>query len=96
MNGTFTEWQFEMALRAANFDSTKNSYPKPWRDTLVIFMHKEGGGFRSLSRTFCLAKLFERLIQGKLDFLAESEQWLPDYQFESSSTNDMEILLADV
>lgn len=47
-------------------------YPEAWKKTLVKFIPKNSGGFRPISLTSCLSKLFERLVQGRLEYLSEN------------------------
>ena len=56
--------------------------PRSWGDTLVTFVPKAGSDkFRPISLTSTLCKTFERLIQKRLKFLAESKSWIPANQF---------------
>ncbi|XP_051167219.1 uncharacterized protein LOC127285311 [Leptopilina boulardi] len=57
------------------------NFPESWRDTLVRFIPKGGGGFRPISLTSCFSKLFERLVNRRLEHLSESRDWLPCFQF---------------
>lgn len=78
--------RFPSSLKEA-FLSTFNemfhagTYPDSWRDTLVRFIPKGTGGYRPISLTSCLAKIMERMVSARLEVLAETEHWLPDFQF---------------
>lgn len=76
------------------------TYPESWRDTLVKFIPKGGGGHRPISLTSCVTKLFERLIQGRLEYLAETLGWVPDFQFGfrrgRSSLDAVALLVTDI
>ena len=57
-------------------------FPPSWRDTLVTFVPKAGTvKFRPISLTSTLCKTFERLVQKRLEFLAENSSWIPANQF---------------
>lgn len=56
-----------------------SSFPESWREVLVKFIPK--GGFRPISLVPCLTKLFERIVNRRMEVLSESEGWLPDFQF---------------
>ena len=47
-------------------------FPESWRDSRVVFILKTGTGkFRPISLTPTLCKLFERLVQRRVEHLAE-------------------------
>ena len=71
---------FLLDLFNAMFRSS--SYPSSWRDTYVIFIPKLGGrGYRPISLTSSVCKLFERLVQRRLEHQAELLNWIPNFQF---------------
>lgn len=57
-------------------------------------------GFRPISLTSCAAKIFERLVQDRLDYLAETNNWLPNFQYglrKGRSSNDaVAMLVSDI
>lgn len=58
------------------------SFPKSCRITKVIFIPKpRGKGFRPISVNSALCKLFEKLIHKRLEFLADSEDWIPPSKY---------------
>ena len=58
-------------------------FPPPWRNTYVIFILKPGvRGHRPISLTSSVCKLFERLVQRRLQHQVEHFNWIPSYQFE--------------
>lgn len=59
----------------------ESSYPEKSKDTFVKFIPMGGGGYRPIFLTSCVAKFFERMFQIRLDYMAETNWWLPDYQF---------------
>lgn len=61
--GKFPEATQQAFLENFNRMFEEGSYQETWRDTLVRFLPKGGGGFRHISLTSCLAKLFERIVQ---------------------------------
>ena len=57
-------------------------FPGSWRDSLVVFIPKAGSGkFRPISLTSTLCKLFERLVQRRIEHLAEFGNWIPPNQY---------------
>ena len=57
-------------------------FPGSWRDSLVVFIPKAGSGkFRPISLTSTLCKLFERLVQRRVEHLAEFGDWVPLNQY---------------
>ena len=66
---------FNCMLRASSF-------PSSWRDTYVIFIVKPGGkGYRPISLTSSVCKLFERMVHQRLKHQVEHSNWIPNYQF---------------
>ena len=58
------------------------SFPLSWGDTLMNFVAKASSDkFRPILLTSTLCKIFERLIQKRLKFLAENKSWIPSNQF---------------
>ena len=72
----------EFLLSLYNRMLSVSRFPPSWGDTLVSFVPKAGTGkFRPISLTSTFCKTFERLIQRRLEFLAESNSWIPRSQF---------------
>ena len=58
------------------------SFPASWRDTYVIFIPKPGGrGYRPISLTSSVCKLFARIVHRRLEHQVEQYNWIPNYQF---------------
>lgn len=56
-------------------------FPEAWVDAFVIFIPKRSGkGFRPISLRSTMCKLFERMVQRRLEFRAEKEEWIPRFQ----------------
>ena len=54
-----------------------SKFPPSWRDTLVAFVPKvDTDKFRPISLTSTLYKTFERIVQKRLEFLAENRSWI--------------------
>lgn len=57
----------DFVLELFNFMFLSSSFPKAWADTFVMFIHKPAGkGFRRISLTSAMGKLFKRLVQRRL------------------------------
>ena len=60
--------------------------PQSWRSAIVVPILKPGkpageiNSYRPISLTSCLGKVMERMIAGRLSFLAESREWFSDDQ----------------
>lgn len=61
----------EFILSVLNQMFALGVFPETWRNTLVKFIPKNSGGFRPISLTSCISKLFERILQERLEFLSE-------------------------
>ena len=54
--------------------------PSSWRDTYVIFIPKPGEkGYRRISLTSSMSKLFERMVHRRLEHQAEHNNLVPNY-----------------
>ena len=72
----------ELLLSLFNRMFSTSRFPPSWRDTLVSFVPKAGTDkFRPISLTSTLCETFERLVQKRLEFLAENSSWVPANQF---------------
>lgn len=49
-------------------------------DSDVHFIEKAGGGLRPLALTSCLCKLFETMLNGRMQWWAKSQELLPPNQ----------------
>ena len=57
-------------------------FPESWRGSLVVLIPKTGSGkFRPIFLTTTLCKLFERLVQRRVEHLAEFGDWIPPNQY---------------
>ena len=57
-------------------------FPESWRYTLVVFIPKTGTGkFRPISLAPTLCKLFERLMQRRIEHMAKNGDWIPHNQY---------------
>ena len=67
-----------LLLSLFNRSWSSHSFPSCWKPTTIIPIHKPGKpssssySFRPISLTFCISKLFERLILSRLTFHLES------------------------
>lgn len=90
----------EILLNIFNEMFMTSCYPESWRDTLIRFIPKGGGDYRPISLTSCVTKLFERMVQARLEHLSESNQWIPDFQFGfrrgRSSNSAAAVLVSDI
>ncbi|CAB0043878.1 unnamed protein product [Trichogramma brassicae] len=60
---------------------SRATFPDSWREAFVIFISKaSGSGLRPISLTSCFCKLFETLVRNKLQWWAETHNWLPRSQ----------------
>lgn len=87
----------DLILENYNDMFIQGNFPESWKNTFLRFLPKPGGGFRPISLTSCMAKLFERIVQKRLEYLSETEDWIPDFQFgfrRSRSAMDAASLLA--
>ena len=72
----------EFLLSLFNHMFSVSRFPPSWGDTSVSFVPRAGTDkFRPISLTSTFCKTFERLIQKRLEFLAESNSWMPRCQF---------------
>ena len=72
----------EFLLALFNCMFRDSLFPESWRDSLVAFIPKTGTGkFRPISLTPTLCKLFERLVQRRVEQLAEFGDWIPPNQY---------------
>ena len=72
----------ELLLSLFNRMFSTSRFPPSWRDTLVSFVPKAGiDKFRPISLTSTVCKIFERLVQKRLEFLAENSSCIPANQF---------------
>ena len=56
--------------------------PKSWRDSMVVFIPKAvSGKFRPISLTPTLCKLYKRLVQRRMEHLAEFGDWILPNQY---------------
>ncbi|KAL7286421.1 hypothetical protein TKK_0019370 [Trichogramma kaykai] len=56
-------------------------FPDSWTEAFVIFISKaSGSGLRPISLTSCFCKLFETLVRNRLQWWAETNNWLPRSQ----------------
>ena len=73
-------------LHIFNLSSFSHSFPSIWKTSSIIPIHKMGmllditASFRPISLTFCVSKLFERIILSRLLFFLESNSILSPRQ----------------
>ena len=73
-----SSFSLEFLLAVYNRMFRESSFPESWRNTLVVFIPKTGTGkFRPISLTSVLCKLFERLVQRRVEYMAEHGDWIP-------------------
>ena len=78
----FSVGMYSFMLCLFNCMFRDSSFPSSWRDTYVIFLPKPGGkGHRPISLTSSISKLFERMINRRLEHRAEQQNWVPNFQF---------------
>ena len=72
----------DFLLHIFNLSWSLHSFPSTWRASSIIFIHKIGkpldspASFQPISLTFCISKLFERIILSRLLFFLESNSIL--------------------
>ena len=72
----------EFLLSLFNHMFSVSRFPPSWGDSLVSFVPKaDTDKYRPISLTSTFCKTFERLIQKRLEFLAESNSWILRSQF---------------
>ena len=72
-----------LLLSLLNRSWSSHTFPSCWKLTTIIPIHKPGkptSSFRPISLTFCISKLFERLILSRLTFHLESNHLLSTCQ----------------
>ena len=87
-------------LHIFNLSWTSHSFPSIWKTSSIISIHNMGkpldspASFRPVSITFCLSKLFERIILSGLLFFLESNSILSPRQagFHSGRSTLVQIL----
>jgi hypothetical protein len=68
-------------LRILNRSWTDGECPQSWRDAVIIPLLKSGkppertDSFRPVSLTSCVAKTLERMVAGRIHYLAEARNW---------------------
>ena len=73
-------------LHIFNLSCSSHSFPSIWKTSSIIFIHKIGkpldspAFFRSISLTYCVSKLFKRIILSRLLFFLESNSILSPRQ----------------
>ena len=76
----------DFLLHTFNISWSSHSFPSMWKTSFIIPMHKMGkppdspASFRPISLTFCVSKLFERIILSRLLFFLESNSILSHRQ----------------
>ena len=76
----------DFLLHIFNFSWTLHSFPSIWKTSSIIPIHKMGkpldspAFFRPISLTFCVSKLFERIMLSRLLFFLESNSILSPRQ----------------
>ena len=77
-----SSFSLEFLLAVYNRMFRDSSFPESWRNTLVVFIPKTGTGkFRPISLTSALCKLFERLVQRRVEHMAEHGDWIPSNHY---------------
>ena len=93
----------DFLLHIFNLSWSSHSFPSIWKTSSIIPIHKMGkllgspASFRPISLTFCVSKLFERIILSRLLFFPESNSILSPRQagFRSGlSTLDQSLYLS--
>lgn len=79
----------------------ESTFPETWRDTRVVFLPKPlGKGYRPISLTSNICKLFERIVQKRLEHHVEYVDGIPMNQFGfrrgRSTTDCVSVFVADV
>ena len=76
----------DFLLHIFNLSWSSHSFPSIWKTSSIIPIHKMGipldspASFRPISLTFCVSKLFERIILSRLLFFLESNSILSSRQ----------------
>lgn len=71
-----------LLLELFNAFYSSSCFPVEWKNARVIFIPKPGGkGYRPISLTSNVCKLFERLIQRRLEQFVEAADAIPRFQF---------------
>ena len=76
----------DLLLYIFNLSWSSHSFPSIWKTSSIILIHKMGklfdspASFRPISLTFCVSKLFERIILSRLLFFLESNSILSPRQ----------------
>ena len=76
----------DFLLYIFNLSWNSHFFPSIWKTSSIIPIHKMGkplnspASFRPISLTFCVSKLFERIILSRLLFFLESNSILPPRQ----------------
>lgn len=88
-------------LTLFNIFFTKSIFPDSWRDTRVVFLPKpHGKGYRPISLTSNICKLFEKIIQKRLEHHVEYLDGIPANQFGfrrgRSSTDCVSVFVSEV
>ena len=77
-----SSFSLEFLLAVYNRMFRDSSLPESWRNTLVVFIPKTGTGkLRPISLTSALCNLFERLLQRRVENMAEHGDWIPPNQY---------------
>ena len=93
----------ELLLQIFNRSWLTQTFPSPWKPSVIIPIHKAGkprtspASYRPISLTSCISKLFERLILARLTFFLESSNLLSTCQAgfrPGRSTLDQILLLS--
>ena len=76
----------EILLKMLNRSWEEGFCPQAWRDAIIIPLLKSGkpaesiDSYRPVSLTSCIAKVIERMIAARLQYLAERRNWWSDSQ----------------
>ena len=60
-------------LNLYNMSFSEGRLPKAWKKAIIIPIPKPGGGFRPVSLTSCLCKMFERILLERLTYVMGDE-----------------------
>lgn len=59
-----------------------SKFPESWGEAYVVPIPKPGGkGFRPISLTSVISKLFEKLVHRRLEHFMETHSLIPDQQY---------------